>query len=161
MSLSGVTVAASVVIMDWLNIEDGLRCLEDEKTDFLHFDIMDGYFVADFTMGSIVVESIRQGSSIAAEFHAMVEEPRRIFSCFTPRKAEVFTIHYEASRNLHRDIVTLRKLGFRPGVVLNPQTPSQIEVDDPFTLWGELPDFPIVDPGPSRPFPTLPTPFTK
>jgi ribulose-phosphate 3-epimerase len=55
----------------------------------------------------------------------MVEEPRRIFSCFTPRKAEVFTIHYEASRNLHRDIVTLRKLGFRPGVVLNPQTPLE------------------------------------
>lgn len=125
MSLPGVTVAASVVIMDWLNIEDGLRCLEGEKTDFLHFDIMDGYFVADFTMGSVVVESIRQGSSIAAEFHAMVEEPRRVFSCFTPREAEVFMIHYEASRNLHRDIVTLRKLGFRPGVVLNPQTPLE------------------------------------
>jgi ribulose-phosphate 3-epimerase len=125
MTESTMRLSASVVCMDWLRIEDDLRGLEELAVDALHFDIMDGYFVADFSMGAAIVAAIRARTSLPAEFHTMVEEPRRIFGRFPARDAEHFGIHYEASRNLHRDIVTLRKLGFRPGLVLSPPTPLE------------------------------------
>jgi ribulose-phosphate 3-epimerase len=122
---ASVRLAASVVGMDWLCMEQELKSLEALAVDALHFDVMDGYFVSDFSMGSAIVAALRAGTSLPVEFHAMVEEPRRIFDRFSAHDAEFFSIHYEASRNLHRDVVTLRKLGFRPGVVLNPQTPLE------------------------------------
>jgi ribulose-phosphate 3-epimerase len=52
----------------------------------------------------------------------MVEEPARMFSRFKVPATDIFAIHYEASRNLHRDIMTVRGMGCKVGVVLCPAT---------------------------------------
>jgi ribulose-phosphate 3-epimerase len=68
------------------------------------------------------VEKLKEASPIPSEYHMMVEEPKRIFE-FIPKEEGAFvSLHYEACRNLHRELVTLRRMGFRPGVVVSPAT---------------------------------------
>lgn len=122
MSYKGIEVAASVMCMDWLYIGDQLSTLKQLEIDYLHFDIMDGVFVPTLSIGPLVVNQIRENTTIFCDYHVMVEEPRRIFEQYTADEGSYFSIHYEACRNLHRDLVLLRKLNFRPGLVLNPAT---------------------------------------
>ena len=122
MAYRGIEISASVMCMDWLHLQDQLMTLEELNIDFLHFDLMDGVFVPEFSIGPLIVEKIRENTSIPSDYHVMVEEPRRIFDQFVSDDNSYFSIHYEACRNLHRELVALRKLNFNPGIVLNPAT---------------------------------------
>ena len=55
----------------------------------------------------------------------MVEEPNGLFDTFEISPGDIFTIHQECCRNLHRDVVSLRRKGARVGVALSPGTPLE------------------------------------
>ena len=56
----GINLSASIMCMDWLNVAKQLRELENNKLDFLHIDVIDGYFAPDFTMGSSIINLIKE-----------------------------------------------------------------------------------------------------
>ena len=113
---------------NWMNLEKDLRILEDEQIDYIHYDLMDGFFAPDYCLGTNIINVIRQNTSIPSDYHLMVEEPSRILDNFTPDNGDILSIHYEACRNLHRDIIRIKRMGFKAGVLLNPATPiSAIE----------------------------------
>jgi ribulose-phosphate 3-epimerase len=122
MAYREIEISASVMCMDWLHLYDQLLALEQLNIDLLHFDLMDGVFVPEFSLGPLIVKKIRKNTTIPSDYHVMVEEPRRIFEQFVGDDGAYFSIHYEACRNLHRELVSLRKLNFKPGIVLNPAT---------------------------------------
>ncbi|MBM3282682.1 ribulose-phosphate 3-epimerase [Candidatus Gottesmanbacteria bacterium] len=128
MGYQGVLLSASIMCMEWLNLKSGLDALENSIIDYLHYDIMDGYFVSNFGIPNFIIEQIKGYTKTPSDYHLMVEEPRRIFDQIIPEEDAFVSIHYEACRNLHRDLVTLRKMKFRPGIVINPATsPHNIE----------------------------------
>ncbi|MBF0107541.1 MAG: ribulose-phosphate 3-epimerase [Deltaproteobacteria bacterium] len=118
-----IKIAASIICADWMNLEKDIRVLEDEKIDFIHYDVMDGFFVPDYCMGTGIINAINGNTTIPPFYHLMVEEPSRILKNFTTHSSAVMSIHYEACRNLHRDIITIKKSGFGAGIVVNPATP--------------------------------------
>jgi len=118
----GITLSASMMCVNWLNVGRDLEQLEKLDIDYLHYDIIDGLFAPDFTMGSSIIEVIQENTKIPADFHLMVEEPSRIFDMFTLVDTTFFSIHQECSKNLHRDLSTIRKKSGRPGVALSPAT---------------------------------------
>ena len=108
---------------NWMYLKNDLDILEKEKIDYIHYDIMDGFFVEDYCLGTSIINEIRKNTSIASEYHLMVEEPSRIFSNFdNPKDGDILGIHYEACRNLHRDLVRINKMGYKVGLILNPAT---------------------------------------
>lgn len=109
--------------VDWLNAGAQLDELEAIGIDFLHVDVIDGHFAPDFTMGSSIVNVVRERSNLSFEYHLMVENPSRIYSAFPFGDEDYITIHQEASRNLHRDLVRIRQLGAKVGLALSPATP--------------------------------------
>ena len=122
MAYRGIEISVSVLCMDWLNIKGQLQILEKLGIDFLHFDLMDGLFVPEFSMGPLIINKIRENTTIPSDYHVMVDEPRHIFEQYASEDGAFFSIHYESCRNLHRELVALKKLNFRPGLVLNPAT---------------------------------------
>ncbi|MBI5698780.1 ribulose-phosphate 3-epimerase [Candidatus Saganbacteria bacterium] len=120
--MNKVKISASIICADWLNMGKALKELAAEGIDYLHYDIMDGFFAPTYTIGTDIIRQIRDNTLIPSDFHLMVEEPARIFQRFTPRAGDIFSIHYEACRNLHRDLMTIRSFGCKTGVVLNPAT---------------------------------------
>ncbi|MFC1894368.1 ribulose-phosphate 3-epimerase [Candidatus Dependentiae bacterium] len=119
-------ISASVICANWMNLQDDLQCLEQEGIDYLHYDIMDGFFCPDYCLGSQLINIIRKNTAIASDYHLMVEEPTRMLKYFIPKNGDIFTIHYEACKNLHRDIMLIKKSGFKASVALNPATPISV-----------------------------------
>lgn len=123
-----VKISASIMCANWMRLEEDIRILEEEKIDYIHYDIMDGFFAPDYCLGTNIINVIRKNTTLPSDYHLMVEEPSRILNNFQPSEGDILSIHYEACRHLHRDLIKIKKMGFKTGVILNPGTPlSAIE----------------------------------
>ena len=111
--------------VDWLNAGAQLHELERLGVDSLHWDVIDGRFAPDFAMGTSIINTFRAATCLPSNYHLMVEEPARILDTFEVSQGDVFAIHQECSRNLHRDLMHIRKMGCKPAVVLCPATPLE------------------------------------
>jgi len=119
-----ITLSASLINIDWLNVRSQLSELEHASLDYLHIDVIDGNFVPDFTMGTSIINLIRKSTTLPFDYHFMAEEPSRLFDSFQVNKTDYFTIHQETSRNLHRDLVRIKKdKSSKVGVALTLETP--------------------------------------
>ncbi|MCD4830511.1 MAG: ribulose-phosphate 3-epimerase [Anaerohalosphaeraceae bacterium] len=119
-------ISASIMCADWMNLGKDIRILEQANVDYIHYDIMDGFFCPDYCLGTNIINVIRQNTTIPSDYHLMVEEPSRILDNFVPKEGDILSIHYEACRNLHRDIIKIKRMGFKVGVYLNPATPASV-----------------------------------
>jgi|SRR5690625_3763043 len=118
-----IKIAPSILSADFARLAEEIGRLEEGGADWVHVDVMDGRFVPNITIGPPVVEAIRKVTDLPLDVHLMIEEPERYLEAFADAGATTLTIHYEASLHLHRTIETIRELGMRPGVALNPMTP--------------------------------------
>ena len=121
MSYKNIKFSASIMCADWLEIKKQLIELERNEIDFIHYDVLDGTYVPDFTMGSSIINSIKSFTKIQSHYHLMVDEPMRIFDRFNLKKNDIFTIHQETSRNLHKDLIFIKKF-CKTSVALAPAT---------------------------------------
>ena len=64
--------SASLMCADLLNLEDGIKKLEEAGIDYLHIDIMDGSFVPNITLGFDLINSIKKITKIPLDIHMMV-----------------------------------------------------------------------------------------
>ncbi len=111
--------------VDWMNVKSQIQELENAKLDYLHIDVVDGNFAPDFTMGSSIINTVKENTSLPFDYHIMAEEPSRLFNSFNVNQSDFFTIHQETSRNLHRDIIRIKKEISKVGVALSPGTPIE------------------------------------
>ena len=119
---SPIKIAPSILSADYLRLGEQVREAEAAGADYIHVDVMDGHFVPNITIGPVVVEAVRRETKLPLDVHLMIEEPERHIEAFAKAGASILTVHPEATQQLHRAIETIRRLGVRPGVVLNPAT---------------------------------------
>tara|TARA_B100001027_G_C16249723_1_gene323798 strand:- start:621 stop:1340 length:720 start_codon:yes stop_codon:yes gene_type:complete len=112
----------SIMCINWLEAKKDLDVIADKVTYF-HWDLVDGNFAPDFTMGSSIINLIREQYPNKGDFHLMIDEPSRLFTSFNLQEGDRVCIHVECSKNLHRDISRLRDMGVSPGVAMSPATP--------------------------------------
>ena len=49
----------SLLSADFLNLENEIKALEEAQIDGLHFDVMDGQFVPNISIGIPILDSVR------------------------------------------------------------------------------------------------------
>jgi ribulose-phosphate 3-epimerase len=87
---------------------------------------MDGHFVPNITIGPLIVKALRplaDQTGAVLDVHLMIENPGQYIADFAKAGADIITVHVEAAPHLHRVVQSIRELGVRPGVTLNPATP--------------------------------------
>ena len=59
MSYKNIKFSASIMCADWINLKKEIIELEKNEVDFIHYDVIDGNYAPDFTMGSSIINSIK------------------------------------------------------------------------------------------------------
>ena len=118
-----IKLSASLMCVDWLNLKSQILDSESNDIDYIHYDIVDGNYAPDFTMGTTIIDTVRDFTNLPGHYHLMVEEPMRIFENFKLSKNEIFTIHQETSKNLHRDLINIKKS--QVAAAISPATPLE------------------------------------
>ena len=121
-----VIVAPSVLSADLLHLERDIQMLNESEAQWIHLDIMDGRFVPNISFGLPIVSAVRSVTEKVCDVHLMIEEPEKYIEAFAKAGADVLTLHYEATRHLHRAMQQVRDAGMKAGVVLNPATPVEL-----------------------------------
>ena len=114
-------IAPSILAADFARLADETAAVEG--ADWLHVDVMDNHFVPNLTMGLPVVESLLGATSIPLDCHLMITDPDRWAPGYAEAGARSVTFHAEAVHAPVRLARTLRGLGARAGLAVNPATP--------------------------------------
>ena len=116
-------IAASILSANFAYLADQVEAVERGGADFIHVDVMDGRFVPNLTIGIPIVQALKKITNLPLDVHLMIVEPERHIEAFTKAGASMISVHLEVSPHLHRTLTTIRKLGTKAGVALNPSTP--------------------------------------
>src|SRR5262249_5580922 len=91
----------------------------------------------NITIGSFIVEAVRNTTTLPLDVHLMIVEPEKYIDDFSKAGADIISVHQEACPHLHRTIQQIKNHGKKAGVVLNPSTPL-------ITLEEVLPDVDLI-----------------
>lgn len=117
-----VIIGPSVLSADFLNLGKQLRELEAGGADYIHFDVMDGVFVPNISIGLPVLQATKRGTSLPVDVHLMIMEPDRWVDAFADAGADTITFHAEATPHVHRVVQAIKARGIEAGVSINPST---------------------------------------
>ncbi len=118
-----ILIAPSVLPADFARLGDECAALEQAGVDRIQWDVMDGRFVPNLTMGPDVIAACRSVVSVPFEAHLMIEEPDHLIPRFVEAGCELIIVHAETTRHLHRTLGAIKELGAAAAVALNPSTP--------------------------------------
>jgi ribulose-phosphate 3-epimerase len=115
-------VAPSLLSANFANLQEDINMINQSEAQWIHIDVMDGVFVPNITIGPVVINSIKKHTSKILDVHLMIIEPDRYIENFKLAGADIISVHYEACKHLNRTINSIKNLGLKAGVVLNPHT---------------------------------------
>lgn len=117
-----VQIAPSILSADFTRLEDQIKAVEEGGAEILHFDVMDGCFVPNITIGLPVLRSVRKKTRLKIDCHLMIVEPSRYAVEFVKAGADMVSVHVEADVHLHRTLSAIRQAGAEAGIAINPAT---------------------------------------
>src|SRR3984885_6262639 len=115
-------IAPSILSADFARLGDEIRAVEKAGADLIHFDVMDGHFVPNLSIGIPVVESLRKVTKLPLDAHLMIENPGRYVEAFAKAGADSISVHCEVVENLRAMADKIRGLGVRASIGINPET---------------------------------------
>jgi ribulose-phosphate 3-epimerase len=118
-----IRIAPSILSADFARLGEEVRAIDEAGCDWVHVDVMDGHFVPNITIGPLIVGAIRPITDKPLDVHLMIAPADPYLEAFAMAGANTLTVHPEAGAHLDRTLQTIRTLGMRAGVALNPATP--------------------------------------
>ena len=124
-----IKISPSILSADFSILGDEIKSLEQAGADLIHIDVMDGHFVPNITMGPPIIKMIRKCTKLPFDVHLMISPVEKYIKAFADAGSDIITIHPEATDNLKRAVSTIKSLGKKAGVSLNPKTPISALMD--------------------------------
>lgn len=117
-----IQIAPSILSADFSKLGEEIRAIEEGGADIVHFDVMDGRFVPNITIGLPVLQSLKNVTKLPIDCHLMIVEPSRYAVDFVKAGASMVSVHIEADPHLHRTLTAIKEAGGLAGIAVNPAT---------------------------------------
>lgn len=120
-----IKIAPSILSADFANLARDIAAIE--TADYVHFDVMDGIFVPNISIGIPVLKSVRKVTKMPIDAHLMITQPVRYVDEFCDSGADIVTCHVEADtpENIHLALEKIHAKGKKAGVVVKPNTRAE------------------------------------
>ncbi len=118
-------IAPSILAADFSRLGEQVQLTEDGGANRVHVDVMDGHFVPNLSMGSVVCKGLRPVTALPLEVHLMVESPAKFLDGFVKAGADSFLFHLEVEPEPTELIQHIRSLGKKVGLAFNPNFPLE------------------------------------
>ena len=115
-------LAPSILSADFARLGEEIRRVEEAGADLIHFDVMDGHFVPNLSIGIPVLKSVRAITHLPLDAHLMIEQPERYLEAFAQAGANSVSVHAEVCDDLPAIARRMHALGLHAAVALNPET---------------------------------------
>ena len=119
-------LAPSILSADFGRLGAEVEAVTQAGADWIHVDVMDGHFVPVITLGPSITAAVGRHTDLPLDVHLMIEKPERHLEAFAEAGAAVLTVHQEVCPHLHMTLRTIRSLGCKAGVSINPGTPLSV-----------------------------------
>lgn len=119
-------ILPSIFGADILRLQEEIKFLEEEKTEILHVDLMDGTYVSNIAFGPNQIAAMKKASVMTFDVHMMLANPERHIDDVIKTGAEMISVHYESTPHVHYIVQKIKKAGRKAGIVLNPGTPESV-----------------------------------
>jgi ribulose-phosphate 3-epimerase len=117
-----IELGASLLSADFGHLADTIRRAERGGIDFIHIDVMDGYFTDFMTFGAIVIKTLRAVTQLPFDIHCYLVDPSRQIKKLAEAGADTITIHPETSPHLLNIIEKIKSYDVKAGIALEPAT---------------------------------------
>ena len=111
-------LAPSILSADFTRLRDEIQAVEEAGADYIHIDVMDGHFVPNITVGPLMVEAMKNITSLPLDVHLMITDPDRYIEDFIRAGSNLLSIHVETCLHLQRALNQIRKLGVKSAVFI-------------------------------------------
>jgi ribulose-phosphate 3-epimerase len=115
-------IAPSLLSADFNRLGKEIAAVERAGADLLHFDVMDGHFVPNISMGVPILQAIRKVTKLPLDAHLMISEPEKYIEVFIKSGANSVSVHCEVCPDIPKMAKRIRELGARASIGINPET---------------------------------------
>ena len=124
--MRNVMISPSILDSDFSEIKATIKMLDEAKSEFIHFDIMDGNFVPALTFGPKIMKPLRPLTKAVFDTHLMINNPDKYADQFMDAGADFIVVHQEAVKDMKAMIKQVKDRGVKFGVSIKPNTPSSV-----------------------------------
>lgn len=120
-----IKIAPSILSANFATLGEDIDAIS--TADMVHFDVMDGNFVPNISVGLPVLQSVRKHTDMMLDVHLMIDKPKRYIQDFVKAGADMITVHLEADHptGIADAIAQMKTHKVKCGVALRPITKAE------------------------------------
>lgn len=118
-------IKISTSILSSKNRIDSIIKLNNSNSDYLHIDVMDGIFVPNTQMKIEEIKEFETVSKKPLDVHLMTVNPEMYIDNLKNKNIEYITIHIEIDKDINDIISKIKKLGYKVGISIKPNTKTE------------------------------------